>query len=482
MRVSKRSALAITTSLVLAFAGSAHAEATIDTDVAAKVLKGTKFVVSADVTMTNKGVVTLTGAVGTTPFSLTKKFKTKAGKSRTKTIKFVVDPKKLGIRDEPNALLLQAQMSAAEDGQEAPAVAGAGAILPLPVMIVPGLGNELSAEAFKKIYFPFRDALNENAGSPWITKGRRATIVVQRYFSTSFPLEVLGAQIAKQGAKLIKKSRSFARIDMIGQSTGGLVIRQAMAPLALAKAPRSLAGKVRHVVFMGSPQSGTPVAFLAQTALEATRDLPNGARQAALEAIKARLVGDVDSPSAASLADLLLVPARKPGQDPPFLGVVQLFLPSYPFASVPLPGGGTIELDLASLTADPGPSQTAPLSVLNAAAPDPDTTYHALYYTDVAEATGDVRTVDGLDFVAFILGGSTDSTLITTLNGSGDGVASVRSTLMTAHAPWNAVLRPVPLGAGLQSVDATRPALPAYYNDPNVIGYILKTLFPPPEM
>lgn len=464
---------------LLALAAPALADATIDTELTAEVSKGSKFLVQADVTMSNRGVVTLAGTVGGTQYQLTKKFKTKAGRSRTKTIKFKIDPRKLGVVDQTDTVILTAQMSAAEDGQEDAATATGGTSLPPPLMLVPGLGNELDSAQFKLVFLPFLSALNENGGSPWLTKGKRATLRVQKYFSTSFPIEQLGQTIAKQGEKMVKKSKVFAKIDLIGQSTGGLVVRQAMLPAVSAKAPASLAGKVRHVFFFGAPQSGTPLAYVAQQALLLTKDLPNGVREQTLEAIKAQVVGNVDSPSAASLSDLLLRPARKQGQTPPFLGVVELFLPTYPFAEIPTGVNTTAIVDYTTLTGLAGEAMFPVLADLNGASPDPGSVYHAFYYSDVAGATGPVRTADGLDLVAFVAGGGTDLSLVQTVNGPGDGITTETSTLMTAHPQWNSVLIPIDLGPGLHFPNADSPTTPAYYNDTNVIGYVLQRVLAP---
>ena len=462
---------------LLTLVAAARAEATIDAQPVVTVRKGRTFLVEADVTMASSGTVTLRGTVGGRPYELTKRFKTR--KAKTKTVRFKVDPKRFGLHDETDAIVLTALVAAAEEGQPEPATATGGASLPPPLMIVPGLGSELDDRQFTYVFLPFRDALNENAGSPWLTKGARRTLSVERYFTTSYPLEQLGADIARRGERMLKKSALFARLDLVGQSTGGIVVRQAMLPAASAKAAPSLAGRVRHVFFFGTPQSGTPLAYLAQQALLATKDLPNGIREPTLEALAEKLAKGIDSPSAASLAALLLRPALQQGDDPPFLGVVEMFLPTYAFARIPTGSDTTAFVDLPTLTGLAGTPQLPVLHDLNGSSPDPDAVYHAFYYSDVAGATGDIRTVDGLDFVAFLAGGATDFDLVTQINGAGDGVASEVSTLLTAHPQWNAALNAIDLGDGLHFPDESGLSTPGYYNDPNVLGYVLQRVLSP---
>jgi hypothetical protein len=454
MRIWNRKTVALAAPALLVFASSAMADATIDGDLRATVSKGKKFEVAADVTMSNKGVVTLQGTVDSQPFELRKKFKTKAGKSKTKTIKFKIDPKKLGIRDANTTIILQASMNAQEEGQAEPANAVGGAALPPPLLIVPGTGNELAGPA----YNPFRDALNQNAGSPWLTKGKRATLKIQTYQSLSIgpiPMEKIAEGISKAADKMIKKSL-FVRCDIVAHSLGGIVVRHAMLPAATGKKKvPPLAGRVRNCFFMGVTQSGSPLAYMAQSAIQAAEALGIDPKD---------LVGDllegIDNPVAADLADLLL--------NKSFLGVVRAFLPSNRFAIIPTQGGPMmVNLPTLSQGAD-----IPPLFELNNIPPDEQAMYHALYYEDVPDASGDVRTVVALDLVAFLSGGGTDLGLVELLNGPGDGVVPVTSTLMEDHPAWNARLQPVPLGEGVHT-PSPGDDTPGYWNDPDAIGYIL---------
>jgi len=440
-------------------ATTARADATIDDDVRFAVVKGRAFVVEATVTMSNPGTVTFEGILGSTPVRIVKKFKTKAGRTKTKTVRISVNPKKFRLRRLTDTLVLQGAVSASEKEQPVPVVALGGAALPPPMVIVPGLTNELTLGAFD----PFRDALNANAGSPWVTTGRRATIAVVHYDSLMIgpvPLETIGGQLAKVTRKMIKKS-IFAKADLLGQSLGGIVIRQAMVPSPGKKGPPSLAGQVRHAIFMGSPQSGSPVAYFAEQGILA------GAR---LGVDPLDLLGDqiaaIDNPSAFDLAQILL------NED--LIGVVRLFLPTYDFADISDGAGGTLRVGIDALT---GGADFAPLAELNAVDPDPGTTYHALYYSEVANATGDVRTVGSVNVEAFQDGGSDDPTTIVLQNGAGDGLCPVTSALMESHPDWNVVLRDINLGAGRHTPDPTGADLtPGYYNDPNAVGYILSTV------
>ena len=153
------------------------------------------------------------GQVGDVPLDLTKKFKTKSGREKTKTIKFSIDPKRLKLRDLQDTLVLDVNVSASENGQEGPAAGAAGgAALPPPMVIVPGTSNELTTDG---TYTMFRDRLNEEAGNPWLAKGKRATIKVLSYKSLSIgliPREQFGKEIAKATQRVVKKS-IFTRAD-----------------------------------------------------------------------------------------------------------------------------------------------------------------------------------------------------------------------------------------------------------------------------
>lgn len=464
MGMSNRTVAALAAPLLLLAVSAARADATIDGAIAARVSKGSKFEVAATVTMANRGVVTLQGTVGGQPFQMQKKFKTKAGKTKSKTIKFVVDPKKLGVQDADDTIVLAGQLAAAEDGQAEPTTGPVVKTLPPPLLIVPGTGNELSPTA----YNVFRDVLNSSAGSPWLTKGKRATIKVQNYKSLSIgpiPLSDLGQEIAKAADKMIKKSR-FSRCDIVSQSLGGIVVRQAMVPTMLPakkSAPLSLAGRVRHCYFMGTTHSGTPLAYLAQRAIQAAdllgvdpADLVGG------------LLGSVDNPSAGDLARILL--------NKNFLGVVRTFLPTYEFALIPT-DGGPIPVGLETLS---GGTDVPPLRALNEIAPDEDARYHALHYADVFGATGELRTVEMVDLVAFLAGGGTNLSDVGLLNGPGDGICPVRSTFAEDYGDWSGRLLPVPLGLGVHN----KPEDPTfegfyYYNDPTVLQYLIETSLSP---
>ena len=466
MRTWKHTTLAfVAPAALLAMAAvPARAEATIDGPIAVTFKKGTKFVVQADVTMSDKGEVVLAGVVGETPYELRKRFKTRSGRSKTKTMKFLVDPAKLGIRDAVGAIFLQAQMTAAENGQAEPAIALGGGALPPPHAVVPGTGNELARGSYQ----PFVDAMNDAAGGPCVPKGRRATAAVFHYNSLSIDadqrssLERFGDFIAKKAGKMDKKSKLFARIDIIGHSLGGVIIRQAMVPADnTAKAAPSLAGTVRHAFFLGAPQSGTPIAYLAESAIVAAQAIGADPKDLA-----GGLLGQVDNPSAGGLADLLL--------NENFIGIVRVFIPTYPFADVPFgPGVARVGVDVLSQG-----TATPRLNELNSVPPDPDTTYHAIHYSSVAGATGEIQRVSAVDLVGFLSGGGTNLGLISMIDGPGDGVCPQDSTLMDFHPAWTAVLRPIDLGPGSHSPTAPSPAPGnGYLADPNCIGYILSEIF-----
>jgi len=471
MRSWKYSVLALTTSVVLGLAGMARAEATIGEDLKVTILKGRKFIIEATVTMRSKGTVTLSGTVGGKQLDVTKTFKTKAGRKKTKVVRFTVNPKKHGLRDLDATLTLSATVTVAEtvpedngEGEEeVVSERSVEAAIPPPLMIIPGTTNELTIDG---TYTGFRDRLNTAAGGAWITTGKRATIKIVNYQSLSIgiiPRETFGQEIAKATRSVIKKSM-FARVDVVSHSMGGLIVRQAMVPLPGKKKTLSLAGQVRHVFFMGVPQEGMPVTYLA---FEATRL----GDQLGLDPadVAAPILDGIDNPALAEAASLFLNPA--------FRGLVESLLPTYAFATVPNPlGDGTIDVTVQTLTLLTGSVVIPPLTGLNARRPDGAATYHALNYTDVAGVDAEVETLAGLDLTAFVTGGLTDLSTVVLVDGPGDGVVPLTSALMESTEGWTGVLKFKDLGSGAHSGSTDAGQTPAYWNDENVSDYVLEEI------
>ncbi len=475
--------LALLAPAVLAMSSLALADATIDVgNVEVTLKKGQTFTVAVPTTMSNKGTVTFVGTIGGLPVNVTKKFKTKSGKEKTKTVKLTIDAKRAGVVDATDAIIMAGTVTAAEEGQVGVAnqtfVSG---YIPVPLLIVPGLANELSPGA----YDPFADAINDNAvlagGFGWVTKGKRATIDVQYYQSLSFTFDVLAKGVVKRADKMIKKSL-FARIDMIGHSTGGILIRTGGVPNVdpdAKKPPSRLTGKVRNVFFLGVPNSGIPLAYLAGVAL----DTAAATGQDAI-VLAGPLLADSESPSVQSLASILLNDEFRP--------VVDQFLPTFPFATIPNPADPLqlppITVDLPTLTSVPGPPQIPGLDILAGTPPEDGVQYFGCYYSSVATATmGSGQTI-GIDLTVFLANGGLDLGDVVFTEGAGDGITSELSTLMEVHPAWNSQIIPIDLGPGLHSPETVdnpdTPAddtlLPGYLNDPTVFGLILNSVLPLP--
>ena len=121
MRTSKLMRLLVAAPALLLCSSVALADATIDGEAKVTIKKERKIEIVVPVTMSNKGTVTFQGMAGQTAVNVTKKFKTGAGKTKTKNIKLKFDLKKLGLEGAMTTIFVQGQITAAEEGQAEPA-------------------------------------------------------------------------------------------------------------------------------------------------------------------------------------------------------------------------------------------------------------------------------------------------------------------------------------------------------------------------
>ena len=457
VRLSGRRAFVCSATALLALVAAAPvalADATIDHEALDLSVKNSrKLTIEVPVTMANRGTVTLSGTLGGVEVPpIVQKFKTKEGVQRTRTMRFKVDAKKLGITDAPLALLFIGDVDAREEGQAEPTTASVETVIPLPLILLPGLANELPSD--RKALVPFVGGLGTavaqhlgHSSSPWQTKGRNKTAFVQNYDSLSDPLEKSAAKLAKKADKLIRKT-PFGRINVIAHSTGGLVARRAMVPSApSAKPAPSLDGKVASLFMLGTPNSGVPLAYVAREAVVGNATSVVGP---ILDGIKNESIDGLDA--------LLL--------NRNFLHVVELFLPTMPFARLPDPAGpqgATILIGMDEINAlrPRNAAVSEELLLLNVDNdPDPGTRYYGAVFTDV-ETAAPIGTVAGIDVTVFLAGGGVDLTSVEPFEGPGDGLTLRDSLMLTSHPNWAEAITLIDLGTGSHGDYFDLPSVPA---------------------
>ena len=395
------------TALLLLLALSAPA---ID-DVAATAGPGAALTVSAVVTLSGPGEARVEGDVSGRPVLLVKR----VSKAGARLVQFRVDPRKLGIRspDEPIRFSLSV---IAEESAGARAEQAVERVLPVPLAVLFGLGQETAPSQVAD----FAAAIDAASAADYAADGDRPDLLVHHYVSVGPPLAALGRDFARALKPFVKRT-GFSRADVVAYSMGGLVTRSAMA--------QGAGGLVRKVVFVGTPNEGTPIAYLGVAASGFGVSGP---------------VPGVDP----ALADLLL--------DPAATGTLEVFYPTYPWHD-PFP------VLLEPFLPDPTPK----LAALNAIGPVAGVEYHAISYS--AGAT--LETVSAADLTLLLSGALTAEALSAALSqvsdSPGDGVVPLRSVFLRDEPAWSPAIEEHDLGPG------THTALPT---DPNVLAAIATIL------
>jgi pimeloyl-ACP methyl ester carboxylesterase len=355
--------------------------------------RGAVLSVSATVGTEGEGEVRLEGDLNGRPVLFAKRLP-KAG---TKLVRFRVAPRKLGIRapDEPLRFTLALVV---EEVGGARAEEPIERTLPVPLAVLFGLGQETSPGALPLL----AAGIDLASSSDWRADGARPDLLLHHYRTVGPTLPALGREFAKALQRFVKTA-GFARADVVAYSMGGLVTRSAMA--------QGAGGLVRRVVFTGSPNEGTPIAYLGVAAsdLGVTGPVPG-----------------VDP----ALADLLLDPAARE--------TLRTFFPTYPWHD-PFPAF------LESYLPDPA----SPLTALNAIGPVPGVDYHAISYS----SSGTVEYVDSADLLLLLgsplLTAEQLATILTAIaDGTGDGVVPLRSVFMRDEPAWSATITEHDLGPG----------------------------------
>lgn len=399
------------------FAPAAQAAPTIGSVRSAVV--GTKLSVEIDATVRKQGTIRVEGTANGRRVRLRKKV---GGGSHT--VALVVDPRRSRLRRVTGPVVFDLTASVQEKGSpraERPLQARIG----VPLIVLPGLGNEQSPGGFDL----FGTALDNASGGAYGFGGTSSLLVVHEYESLTKPLPGLAKDLDRAAKKLLKGS-VFSKVDVVGYSMGGLVARKWMAGAGK--------GRVRKLVFLGTPNEGAPIAFLAGFA----------ARTGILDTLLANAGGGA------------LTGALDTVFNDQTAGALDNFTPTYDWATYTLPFVGTIPVDLPTLLAlfggDTG-ATTTPLETLNATPPDPKADFHAVYYSSVPTeafgiAVGTIDVVDLTPILPALKPGSTPDLsgvdLAALASGSGDGIVPAHSVTMDEVPAWSQRITKHDLGAG----------------------------------
>lgn len=385
------------------------------------VVKGRRLDIALGTSLDAPGLVTVEGTVGGRRVSLRKRLRPGA-----RTVRLKLDAKRAKIRtiDVPLVFDLSARVS--ETGAAVDAVRSFQAVVPVPLILLPGFGNEQTPGGFDG----FAAALDAAAAGAWGFGTETSRLVVHEYDSAAGTLDDAARPLDKVAAKLLKGSL-FRRVDVVGYSMGGLVARQWLAGRG--------EGRVRKMSFLATPNEGAPLAYIGVTA----------AKSGALGGLTGTLPIDIGP-----LVEGFLTPEAQES--------LRVFYPTYTWASVELFPGFPVDVPNSTL-----PDAATPLTDLNAIGPDADAEFHALYYTSVpTELVGiPIGTVDEVDvtpLLAGLGGGSFDFTNVdfTSLaSGDGDGVVPARSVRMDDTPAWSGVIIRHDMGSGTHVTATADPAV-----------------------
>jgi pimeloyl-ACP methyl ester carboxylesterase len=414
--------------VLLAAAAPALADPVIER-VDTEVSRNRRLTVVIEATFSGRGELRLEGDVNGKRIRKRKKVR-RAG---TRRMRVKLDAKKLRLRRLRESLVFDVNAIASERGGasvERPVLE----TIPVPVVLLGGLGNELGSGGMDA----FALALDLAAGGAYVRDGDAPTLIVHEYPSLEGSLSELAKDLNKTVRSALRGT-SFARVDVVGYSMGGLVARRWLADKG--------AGKVRRMVFLATPNEGAPLAQVAGVALGS--DLLEGA------------IGDLvpglgDASGIGDVLDGVLASTIAPD-------TLRIFYPTYDwaFATVNIPFLGEQRISLTSGVLDTFgallPEQfrgldftlDSPLTPLNDVGPDDRADYHAIGYTALpTELLGvEIGTLDEIDLGGLITGGEEFDPL-TLADGEGDGLVPWRSLVMADTPGWADAIESTDLGIG----------------------------------
>lgn len=383
-------------------------------------VKGRRLDVTLDTSLAARGVVTVEGTVAGRRISVRKRVR-----PGTRSLKLKLDAKRAKIRNLEVPLVFDLEARVTESGSATDAVRSFQAVIPVPLIVLPGYGNEQTPGGFDA----FATALDLSAAGAYGFGTETSRLVVHEYDSAAGTLADAARPLDKIAAKLLRGS-VFRKVDVVGYSMGGLVARQWLAERG--------EGRVRKMVFLATPNEGAPIAYIGVTA----------AKAGALGGLTGTLPVDIGP-----ILDGFLTPELQES--------LRIFYPTYPWATVELFPGFPIAVPNDTL-----PDASTPLAALNGIGPDPDAEFHAIFYTSVpTEVVGvPIGTVDEVDvtpLLAGLGGGGFDFTNVdfaALASGDGDGIVPARSTRMDDTSGWSSVMIAHDMGAGTH---VTAPGDPA---------------------
>lgn len=394
----------LTAAALAALPTAALADPTLQS-VTSATAKARRLDVTVQSTFAAPGELTLTGTVNGRAVSLRKRMK--AG-SKATVLK--VDAKRFGARRLETDLVFDLTVTATETGG-ASASQDLDATVALPVIVLPGLGNE----DLDPLASGFPAALNAAAGGVYTLAGDRPTLVVHGYPSLSKPLATLGRGLSARVKSTLRKG-VFAKVDLVCYSYGGLVARSFLA--------QDGGSRVRTCAFLATPNEGTAVAYLGVGLLE------NGQLDALL----------AGNPDAAALVEAFVNEETK--------DALRNLFPTYSWYT---PRNLLTDTLVANFLGDP----STPLTALNQSAPPPGVALHAFFYTSTGTEMGTVDVVNVADLSA------TPPDLAALASGAGDGLVAARSVRMDDVPAWASVIADHDLGAGTHAAITSDPATAA---------------------
>ncbi len=386
----------------------------------ATVARGSRLALTVEAHFSAPGAIVVEGDVNGHAVAIRRK-----ARAGAKSARISVDPRRFGLRSGVTASLhFSLRVSAREDAG-AEAGQDVSADVPVPCVVLPGFGNEQTPGGFA----PFAAALDAAAGGRYGIGSARPALVVHEYASLTKPLAALGRELGKD-VKSALRGTVFSKVDLVGYSYGGVVARSYLA--------QGGAVRVRNCLFLGTPNEGTPIAYVGVYLLDSGKLQP---------------LLDQNQQLADAVGSLLTTRTEN---------AVRNVYPTYTWAFMPalFPPGATVPIPTSLLTQYLGDPST-PLTGLNALPPPTDVAFHAWYYTSTPP--GAFGTVDTVTVDYSVLTGGTQLDPAQYANGSGDGVVPAHSVTMDEYPAWSAAISADAhdLGAG------THVAMP---DDPAVIA------------
>lgn len=408
---------------VLALAGAVAAPAFADPsigDIAWTPGPDGKVEVSLRASVGRPGKVRVEGTVNGLPL----KAKKRVGRG-TRDVRLRIDARQAGLRDLDEPLVFDLTASVAERRSPEKAVRSFAGTVPVPLVVLGGLGNEGDAGSTDA----FAAAIDLAAGGAYGFGTETSSLTAHSYPSLTAPLAELGDGLEPVVADALRGT-VFGKVDVVGFSMGGLVARQWAADHA--------GDRVRKMVLLATPNEGAPLAYVAYQLTT-----PGSTFSGLLDGLPvdpSTLVGT-------------FLPEGATESLRSFFPTYSWAYATFDFFGVPVTG------PIPSVFL---PDSASPLTALNRVGPPAGADVHAVFCSallpDVLPAEllpFSIGTVDTVDFTDLLAGGTPDLTQIA--SGDGDGVVPVRSARMDDVPAWKSAIVAHDLGAGFHATMTLDP-------------------------